>query len=69
MGDVIYVDWGAWLDKKQLAQELGCSVSYVQKRTAEGMPSRLFAGKRQYRKRPCETWLAEHGYLVEDAGA
>lgn len=69
VGSVHYLYGDPWLDKKGLAKELGCSVSFIEKRTREGLPSRLFAGRRQYRLRSAESWLREHGHLVEDAGA
>lgn len=69
MGEVVYLYGDPWLDKKGLARELGCSVSFIEKRTREGLPSRLFAGRRQYRLRAAEQWLRDNGHLVENPGA
>jgi predicted DNA-binding transcriptional regulator AlpA len=52
-----------WLDKKALAKHLGCSVSWVEKRMAEGMTHALFAGRVKFKASEVERWLEERGYL------
>lgn len=68
MGDLVHLHTRTepWLTKRQLSGYLGRSVRWVEARTQEGLPSRLLAGRRQYRVSECETWLREHGHL-EDA--
>lgn len=33
-----------WVDKRELARHLGCSVRWVEGRRADGMPSAIIAG-------------------------
>jgi hypothetical protein len=54
-----------WMDKRRLAAHLGCSVSWVEKRSAEGMPHSLIAGRCKYRASQVELWLERHGYLEQ----
>lgn len=54
-----------WLDKRGIAAHLGCSVSWVEKRMAEGMPHSLIAGRCKYRASQVEPWLEQHGYIEQ----
>lgn len=69
LGEVLYLsDYREpWVSKKQLAQELNVTTRYLEYRQSEGMPSRLMAGRRQYRRSVVEGWLREHGHLKEGA--
>lgn len=69
MGEVIYLYGDPWLDKKGLARELGVSVSFVEKRMRDGLPSRMMGNKRQFRLRAAEAFLRENGFLIEEEGA
>lgn len=57
-----------WLDKRALAAHLGCSVSWIEKRQAEGMPHALIAGRIKFRAGEVEPWLMEQGYLERRGG-
>lgn len=52
-----------WLDKRELAQRLGCSVRWVENAARKGMPSAMIAGRRKFRFSEVEPWLEEHGHL------
>lgn len=52
-----------WLSKQGLADYLGCSVRWIESRTAEGMPSALIAGRRKFKPHEAETWLERAGHL------
>ena len=58
-------DAGAWLDKRQAASALGCSVRFLEYRVADGMPSQMRFGRRCFRLSAVEGWLTAHGYLEE----
>lgn len=66
MGEVIQFRRDPWLTKRELARQLGCSVRYLEYRLSEGMPSRLFAGRRQMRQSAVESWLTANGHLRRD---
>jgi predicted DNA-binding transcriptional regulator AlpA len=53
-----------WLDKHELAAELGCSVSWIEKRMAPGwvgdrLPSKIRFGRRMFRLSAVLTYLGE----------
>jgi hypothetical protein len=52
-----------WLSKRDLAAHLGCSVSWVEKRQAQGMPHTVIAGRCKYRASVVEPWLEARGHL------
>lgn len=56
-----------WLDKRELAEHLSCSVRSVQTALAEGMPHAVIFGRVKVRVSEVEAWLEQHGYL-EHAG-
>lgn len=56
-----------WLDKKALAEHLGCGIRWIEMRVAEGMPSALIAGRRKFRASEVEPWLERAGHLRRDA--
>lgn len=55
-----------WLDKKALAEYLGCSVRWIEYRRAEGMPHAMIAGRVKFKVSAVEPWLADHGYLRDE---
>lgn len=63
MADVGYLE--PWLDKRALAAHLGCSVSFVEKRMADGMPHAVIAGRCKFRASQIEPWLEQHGHLQQ----
>ena len=56
-----------WLDKKGLADHLGCGTRWIEARLAEGMPSAMIAGRRKFRATEVESWLERAGHLRRDA--
>jgi hypothetical protein len=52
-----------WLDRKALAEHLGCSVRSVELRMAEGMPCWRVMGRVKFRISEVEPWLEERGYI------
>jgi hypothetical protein len=50
-----------WLTKRQLAAHLGCSTRFLEMRVAEGMPSRMAFGRRQFRLSQVQPWLENNG--------
>jgi hypothetical protein len=54
-----------WLDKRQTAAALGCSVRFLEYRVKSGMPSSMRFGKRCFRLPEVEAWLKRHGYIEE----
>lgn len=56
-----------WLDKAKLAEWLSCGITWIEERTAEGMPSAIIAGKRKYRASEVEEWLERSGHIRRDA--
>lgn len=54
-----------WLDKRHLASHLDCSVSWVEKRMAEGMPHSVIAGRCKFRASQVEPWLERKGYIEQ----
>jgi hypothetical protein len=57
-----------WLDKRQLAEHLACSVRSIQTALSEGMPHATIFGRVKFRVSEVEPWLEERGYLVRDGG-
>ena len=55
-----------WLDKRGLAEHLGCGVRWVEARLAEGMPSAMIAGRRKFRASEVEPWLERAGHIRRD---
>ena len=53
-----------WLDKRGLAAHLGCSVSWVEKKAAAGMPHTVIAGRVKFRVSAVEPWLEARGLMV-----
>jgi hypothetical protein len=52
-----------WLSKRDLAQHLGCSVSWVEKKAAAGLPHTVIAGRVKFRVSAVEPWLEARGFL------
>lgn len=63
MTEIAYLE--PWMDKRAMAAHLGCSVSWVEKRMAEGLPHTLIAGRCKFRASKVEPWLERHGYLQD----
>jgi hypothetical protein len=63
VGDVGHLE--PWLDKRGLAAHLGCSVSWVEKRAASGMPHTVIAGRVKFKVSAVEPWLEARGHLEE----
>jgi hypothetical protein len=55
-----------WLDSKELADHLGCSVRWIKYRLADGLPSTLIAGRHKFKIADAEKWLEKEGHLVRD---
>ena len=56
-----------WVDKKELAHLLDCSVSWIEKRMAERMPHAIIAGRVKFKVSQVEPWLFRRG-LMEQRG-
>ncbi len=56
-----------WLDKRALADHLGCGVRWIEDRLSEGMPSAMIAGRRKFRASEVEEWLERNGHLRRSA--
>jgi hypothetical protein len=52
-----------WLDKRGLADHLGCGIRWIEMRVVEGMPSAMIAGRRKFRASEVEEWLERAGHL------
>lgn len=49
--------WEPWVDEPAIARHFGgVSTRTIRRWRAQGMPSRLNGGRRQYRISECETW-------------
>jgi hypothetical protein len=57
------VHFGPWLDRKALADHLGCSVRSVELRMAEGMPCWKVMGRVKFLVDEVTPWLVEHGHI------
>src|SRR5687767_12289088 len=68
VGDLVFLHTRTepWLSKLQIASYFGRSKRYVESLTAQGMPSRMMSGRRQYRVSQCEDWMRENGLLYEE---
>lgn len=53
----------ARLDKRGFADHLACSVSWIEKRMAEGMPCEEIAGRIKFEPQEAEEWLRANGYI------
>lgn len=53
-----------WLDKRRLANYLGCGVRWIEYRMEGGMPHTIIAGRVKFRASTVEPWLEGQGYLV-----
>jgi hypothetical protein len=65
MSDVSTLDPLKRLDKAGFANLLDCSVSWIEKRMAEGMPHELVAGRVKFVPHRSESWLVEHGFIEQ----
>jgi hypothetical protein len=52
-----------WLDKRELAQHLSCSVRSIETALAEGLPHAVILGRVKFRVSEVEPWLEAHGHL------
>jgi hypothetical protein len=52
-----------WLDKKQLAQHLSCSVRSIEFAVVDGMPHAVIFGRVKFHASEAEAWLERHGQL------
>ncbi len=57
-----------WYDKEGLAKHFACSVSWVEKRTQEGMPCARIAGRLKFKLTEVEPWLEDHDYIERKGG-
>lgn len=63
--DIVHLE--PWVDKREMAHLLDCSVSWLEKRMAEGMPHAIIAGRVKFKLSQVEPWLARQG-LWEQRG-
>ena len=61
VGEVVRLE--PWLDKKALAEYLGCGERWIEYRMDEGMPHARIAGRIKFRATEVEPWLERHGYM------
>jgi len=59
-------DEDRWLDKRELADVLGCGVRWIEERLREGMPSAMLAGRRKFKLAEVERWLEAAGHLQHE---
>ena len=52
-----------WLDKKGLAEYLGCSIRSIQTALADGCPHAIVFGRVKFRVSEVEPWLEANGHL------
>lgn len=52
-----------WYDKKALAAYFGLSISFVEKRMAEGLPHAVIGRRTKFRVEEVEPWLEQHGWI------
>lgn len=64
MSDVVTELKSGWLDKAAIADYLGVSTSFVEKRMAEGLPHAIIGRRTKFRPAEVEPWLEEHGHLI-----
>lgn len=53
-----------WLDKRQLAAHLACSLRSLEHALAEGMPHAVIFGRIKFRVSEVEPWLQANGHLT-----
>jgi hypothetical protein len=46
-----------WVTKRQVAAHFGFSTRWVELRIRDGLPSRMFGGRRRFRLSEVEAWL------------
>lgn len=59
---------GPRLDKPGFAEHLSMSVSWVEKRAKEGMPSETISGRVRFEPAEAEEWLRRHGFIKSKGG-
>ena len=52
-----------WLDKRELAEHLACSLRSIQTALAEGLPHARIFGRTKFRVSEVEVWLEQRGHL------
>lgn len=57
-------DGEPWLDKRELAEHLSCSLRSIQTALTEGMPHATIFGRRKFKVSEVEPWLEARGHLV-----
>ena len=56
------IDWTEpFITKQQLANQLGFSVSWIERRVKEGMPSYMVGSRRRFQQSQAIGWLIEQG--------
>lgn len=53
-----------WLDKRQLAAHLACSLRSIEHALTDGMPHAVIFGRIKFRVSEVEPWLEAHGRLA-----
>lgn len=66
MGDVVALE--PWIDRRGLADYLGCSVRWLEDRQKDGIPHAILAGRIKYKVSRVEPWLEANGYLKVHEG-
>lgn len=59
---------GRRFDKPGFAEHLSMSVSWVEKRMQEGMPSEAISGRVRFEPAEAEEWLRRHGFIESKGG-
>lgn len=60
MGEVVHVDFGGtepWLTRRELAEELGRSVKYVENLTKRGLPHKQHGRQKLYKASAARNFL------------
>ena len=61
------IDWTEpFITKQQLANHLGFSVSWVERRVKEGMPSYMVGSRRRFQRSQAIGWLIQQGEVNGD---
>lgn len=68
VGNVVMLPKGRRLNKKHFALHLDMSVSWVEKRAQEGMPSEKISGRVRFEPVESEEWLRTHGFIKAKGG-
>lgn len=58
-----------WLDKRGIADHLGCKVRWIEYRMAEGLPHAMIAGRIKFRASEVERWLESNGHIERKGAA